>query len=402
MNIALADAASINANWLAPKETLPGWAYSSAEFFALEKEHLFLSNWQIVCHVSELPNPGAYVTLDLLGERAVAVRGEDGEIRAFYNVCRHRAAAVVKGRSGSCRHALRCPYHGWTYGLDGALKAVPGEKSFPGLDKPGFGLTQIEAEVWMGFVFVRFRAGGPSVAERMAHYAPELAPYRFADMIPAGDIWKTEPGVDWKNVMDNYLEGYHVPVGHPGLYRLFGVGYETDVKPGHVSRAMHWLHDTPSENWTEGRYQALLPEIDHLPAARRRAWAYYTLLPNIAFDVYPDQIDFFHVVPTAPGKCRIRSRAYRLPNPSPTLKAVQYLNWRINAQVQYEDEELIRSVQEGLGSESYGSGILSEKEMCLAQMHDYVRSVLPVATLPEPPAPGTMAAVNAAMIKEAA
>jgi len=126
------------------------------------------------------------------------------------------------------------------------------------------------------------------------------------------------------------------------------------------------------------------------------------LLPNIAFDVYPDQIDFFHVVPTAPGKCRIRSRAYRLPNPSPTLEAVQYLNWRINAQVQHEDEELIRSVQEGLGSESYGSGILSEKEMCLAQMHGYVRSVLPVATLPEPPATGTMDAVNAAMIQEAA
>jgi phenylpropionate dioxygenase-like ring-hydroxylating dioxygenase large terminal subunit len=265
-----------------------------------------------------------------------------------------------------------------------------------------YGLTPIEAEVWMGFVFVRFRAGGPSVAERMAHYAPELEPYRFADMVPAGDIWKAEPGVDWKNVMDNYLEGYHVPVGHPGLYRLFGVGYETDVRPGHVSRAMHWLRDKPSDNWSESRYQSLLPEIEHLSADRRRAWAYYTLLPNIAFDVYPDQIDFFHVVPTGPGKCRIRSRAYRLPNPSPTLKAVQYLNWRINAQVQNEDEELIRSVQEGLGSESYGSGILSEKEMCLAQMHDYVRSVLPVSTLPVPPAPGTMGIVNAAMIKEAA
>jgi phenylpropionate dioxygenase-like ring-hydroxylating dioxygenase large terminal subunit len=213
-------------------------------------------------------------------------------------------------------------------------------------------------------------------------------------MVPAADIWKREPGVDWKNVMDNYLEGYHVPVGHPGLYRLFGVGYETDVKPGHVSRAMHWLRDTPSENWSERRYQTLLPELDHLPKERRRAWAYYTLLPNVAIDVYPDQIDFFHVVPTGPGKCRIRSRAYRLPNPPANLKAVQYLNWRINAQVQNEDEELILSVQEGLGSESYGSGILSEKEVCLAQMHDYVREAIPVATLPEAPAKGRMAELN--------
>jgi len=380
-----------------PKATLPGWTYNNAEFFALEKEHLFLSTWQMVCHVSELPNPGAYVTLNLLGERAVVVRGENGEIEGFYNVCRHRAAAVLKGRSGSCRHALRCPYHGWTYGLDGALKAVPGEKSFPGLDKPEFGLTKIEVEVWMGFVFVKFREGGPSVADRMAPYAAELAPYRFEEMVPAGEIWKRDTGVDWKNVMDNYLEGYHVPVGHPGLYRLFGVGYETDVQPNQVSRAMHWLRDTPSENWSERRYQTLLPEIDHLPQDRRRAWAYYTMLPNVAIDVYPDQIDFFHVVPTGPGKSRIRSRAYRLPNPSPALKAVQFLNWRINAQVQNEDEELIQSVQEGLGSESYGSGILSEKEVCLGQMHDYVREQIPVATLPEAPEKGRMATINEAL-----
>ena len=105
--------------------TLPGWVYSNAEFFELEKEYLFLSNWMIVCHISEVPKVGDFATLRLLGERALVIRGEDGELRAFYNVCRHRASAVVQGKNGSCSTAgIRCPYHGWLYGLDGSLKAA--------------------------------------------------------------------------------------------------------------------------------------------------------------------------------------------------------------------------------------------------------------------------------------
>lgn len=375
-------------------ETLPGWTYNNAEFFALEKERLFLSNWQLVCHVSELGQPGAYSTLNLLGERAMVVRGEDGRIRAFYNVCRHRAAAVVKGRNGSCKNALRCPYHGWTYSLDGKLRAVPGEQSFPGLDKPEFGLKPLPIEIWSGFVFVKFRDGGPSVAERMAPFAEELKAYRLEEMVPVGDYWSIEPGVDWKNIMDNYLEGYHVPVGHPGLYRMFGAHYEAEVREGDVARHIHWLREKLSENWSERHYQTILPQIEHLPEERRRAWAYYTLQPNIAFDIYPDSIDFFHVVPLGPGKAKIRGRAYALPDSSPALKAARWLNWRINTQVQREDDELIRSVQAGLASESYSTGVLSEKEIGVRQLHDVVRRSLPVARLPEPPAPGSMATLN--------
>src|SRR5262249_55540025 len=150
----------------APAETLPGWTYGNAEFYELEKRNLVLTNWQVVGHVSELRTPGDYVTLDIMGERVFVLRGEDGELRAFHNVCRHRAAGVVRGDTGNCGHAVRCFYHGWTYGLDGRLKAVPGEASFPGLDKGRLGLKPIEFDVWQGFVFVRFAGSGPGVAER--------------------------------------------------------------------------------------------------------------------------------------------------------------------------------------------------------------------------------------------
>ena len=217
----------------------------------------------LVCHVSEVPNPGDFATLRLMGERALVVRGEDGELRAFYNVCRHRAAAVVQGRTGSCSSTgIRCPYHGWLYGLDGSLKAVPAEATFPGLKKAEYGLKPIDIEVCLGFVFVRFRSVGPSVAERLSPYMPELAPYRLEQMVPYGEPWAGDYDVDWKNVIDNYLEGYHVPVGHPGLYRLFGTRYEAEAREGYVSRAMHWLRDKPSSNWSERHYQKLLPEAD--------------------------------------------------------------------------------------------------------------------------------------------
>jgi phenylpropionate dioxygenase-like ring-hydroxylating dioxygenase large terminal subunit len=379
-------------------ETLPGWTYHSAEFFALEKEHLFLTSWQLVCHVSEVVTPGDFATLTLLGERALVVRGEDGTLRAFYNVCRHRAAAVATGDSGRCDGHLRCPYHGWVYGLDGHLKAVPGQQSFPEMDKAEYGLTPLALEVFQGFVFVNFGGNrGPSVADRMTPYTQELQPYRLEEMEPFDSNYGHDIEVDWKNVMDNFLEGYHVPVGHPGLYRLFGTRYEAEAAPNGVSRAIHWLRDKPSENWSERHYQTLLPELDHLPEDRRRAWAYYILLPNVAIDVYCDHVDVFHVIPVAPGKCRYRGRSYRLPNPSRPLKAAQYLNRRINTQVQREDEELVASVQEGLASRSYVSGILSEKEICLRQFHHLVREALPVSRLPRAPERGTMAQANAAL-----
>ena len=381
----------------APAETLPGWTYDNAEFYELEKHHLVLANWQVVGHVGELRNAGDYVTLDIMGERGFVVRGDDGALRAFHNVCRHRAAAVVRGDTGNCGHAVRCFYHGWTYGLDGRLKAVPGEANFPGLDKGRFGLKPLEFEVWQGFVFVRFAGGGPSVAERFKPYEREVAAYRIAEMEPVGARWQCELAVDWKNVMDNYLEGYHVPVGHPGLFRLFGNSYEVEVREGNVNRAVGVLRDKESANWSERAYQRLRPTPAHLNAELAGSWRYYALLPNNAFDVYPEFVDFFHIVPVAPGRARLRVRVFGLPGADRAVRAARRLIYRINRQVQREDEGLVESVQAGLATSAYTTGTLSEKESCLRQLHDMVRAAIPVARQPTAPAPGTVAAANAAL-----
>jgi phenylpropionate dioxygenase-like ring-hydroxylating dioxygenase large terminal subunit len=381
----------------APVETLPAWTYENPEFFRLERERLFMRTWQLVCHVSEVRNPGDFATLDILGERAMVMRGKDGVVRGFFNVCRHRAARVVAGERGSCPRAIVCPYHGWTYALDGKLKAVPAETSFSGLVKGKLGLEPLAVEVAFGFVFVRFGGSGPGIAEILGPWREVLAPYRIEEMEPIGPVWWRELEVDWKNVMDNYLEGYHVPVGHPGLHRMFGTNYRVETGAHGSARAFSELRDKESTNWSERAYQRLLPEVEHLPESLRWSWQYVSWFPNTALDIYPDQIDFFQVIPERPGKCWIRAIPYALKDDRRAMKAARWLNWRINNQVQIEDEQLVQDVQEGLKSRIYSVGYLSEKEICLRQFHDMIRNHVPVAYTRTPPAPGSVEAVDRAM-----
>jgi phenylpropionate dioxygenase-like ring-hydroxylating dioxygenase large terminal subunit len=374
--------------------TLPAWIYHNEEFFALEREAIFLKTWQLVGHVSELRQPGDFLRFDLLGESAIVLRDKQGQLQAFHNVCRHRAFRLLEGDSGNCGRAVRCRYHGFLYDLDGRLVGVPAEDSFPDLDKGEFGLRPVEMEIFMGLVFIRFGGEGPSIARQLEPYWEALGFYRIAEMEPIGPHGHAPIAADWKVAVENNSEAYHVPVGHPGLQRLYGPTYRYETKPLGVSHGGGRLVDRPSPNWSERHYLKLLPPVEHLPEERRRAWLYYSLFPNLAFDIYPDQIDYFQILPLAPGRCVARSRAYALPDPRREMKAARWLNQRINLQVGREDKDLVEGVQAGLGSSGYRSGILSAKEVRVRQFQDQLRSAIPVAGLETAPEPGGVARRN--------
>jgi phenylpropionate dioxygenase-like ring-hydroxylating dioxygenase large terminal subunit/AcrR family transcriptional regulator len=377
--------------------TLPAWAYHSEEFHALEREQLFLSSWQVVCHQSELPETGDYVAFELFGRRGFLVRAADGAIRAFHNVCAHRAHAVVLGDRGRCAKFLTCRYHGWTYHLDGRNRSVSAADTFPKFDRSQYGLKPIELEVFMGFVFVRFRGGEPSVAERMAPHAAELSHYRLADMVPLDETWTNEVAIDWKNVVENYVEDYHFPIGHPGLSALMEPQYDRASFPGGTMRLSHRMRAVPLKSWSAERYARLLPVMEHLPEDMRRRWTYFGLYPNVFFDIYPEWIDFFHVLPLGAGRTLIRARSFGFPDQRREMKAARFLSSRLNARVQAEDEVLTESVQRGLASGAYSQGILSSKEVVLAGFQDWIRERLPLARLVDRPATGTMAQRNATL-----
>jgi phenylpropionate dioxygenase-like ring-hydroxylating dioxygenase large terminal subunit len=367
--------------------SLPGWIYRDPEFLEAEKEKIFASSWQIVCHSSDIPDPGDYHTLDFMGEPLVAVRSDGGAVRAFFNVCRHRAARILDGSSGRCSGRIVCPYHAWTYDLDGRLTAVSQRREFAEFSAADYGLKAVETEIYKGFIFVRLQPGSPSVAEMFAPYEEELAAYRFEELRPLGRVTLRTRHVNWKNVTDNYSDGMHINVAHPGLTRLFGQSYGIEAAPW-VDKMWGQLREAPSSQRSERMYQTVLPRVAHLPEERQRLWTYFKLWPNIAFDIYPDQIDFMQMIPISPTETLIREIAYAHPDERREMRAARYLNWRINRRVSAEDKVLIERVQTGMGSRSYSQGPLGRNEVSLRSFARRMRELLPESRLPQAPPAG--------------
>ena len=355
---------------------LPAWIYSDADFFELEKRTIFRSSWQLVCHLSDIPQTGDYHCFDLLGESVVVVRSSDSVVRSFHNVCRHRASRLLDGQKGNCGGRITCPYHAWTYAMDGRLIGVPQRETFPNFDASRHGLVEIEQNMFMGFIFVRLESGLPGVREMFGPYADELAAYRMEDLVPQGRVTLRPRPVNWKNVADNYSDAMHINVAHPGLTRLFGHSYGIEAQDW-ADKMWGVLRDEPSRNWSERRYQQLLPTVDFLPPERQRLWTYFKLWPNVAFDIYPDQIDFMQFVPVSPTETMIREIAYVHPDSRREMRAARYLNWRINRRVNIEDKTLIERVQSGMSSSSYTVGPLSESEVCLRSFTRRMHQFLP-------------------------
>jgi phenylpropionate dioxygenase-like ring-hydroxylating dioxygenase large terminal subunit len=375
----------------APADTearsLPAWIYRDTEFFEREKQAIFRNAWQLVCHVSDVPRAGDFHTFEFFGESVLVLRAEDGSIRAFHNVCRHRAARLLDGPSGHCGRRITCPYHAWSYALDGRLVGVPNRESFKGLDTARHGLATLDHEVFLGFIFVRFAPGLPSVREMAAPYLHELTPYRMEELVPLGRVTLRPRAVNWKNVADNFSDGMHINVAHPGLTRLFGRGYGIEARPW-IDKMSGTLRDTPSSNWSERLYQQLLPQVPYLPPERQRLWTYFKLWPNVALDIYPDQIDFMQFLPVSPTETLVREIAYVHPDARREMRAARYLNWRINRRVSLEDKALIERVQAGMASSSYSVGPLGEGEVCLKSFAHRLRGLIPESALAHPPARG--------------
>jgi len=358
--------------------SLPAWTYSDPDFMLLEREKVFMPSWHLVCHESDIPSVGDYATFSMSGEIAFVVRGKDGEARAFHNVCRHRAARLVDGHQGNCGRNVVCPYHAWTYQLDGRLSGVPFIEQYERFEKTEHGLTPIESAAFAGFIFIRFRAGGPALKEYMAPIAEELAIYKTAEMKPLRKIGERLRTVNWKNATDNYCDALHIPVAHWGLNDLIGPTYRLAIDRG-VFKIFGDLESGRSPSRSNTAYKTVLPPTDHLPEERQRLWTYYKLWPNLMFDVYPDQVDFMQFIPLTPTSCILRESAYALPDDRREMRVARYLNARINRDVNREDKDLIERVQAGMASSSFRTGPLGRGEICLRHFADQMRDTIPLA-----------------------
>ena len=380
---------------------LPPWTYHNEELTEIEKDVLFRRHWQLACHVSDVAEPGAYVTFDIASERAVILRGEDGRIRAFHNLCRHRGSRVVARSRGRCERMITCPFHGWRYNLDGTLRGPAFPDSLPKLDRAEYGLKPIDLDVWMGFVFVRFLPGDqPSVSQVLARHDAEVAPYGTDAMVPIDDeLWIQELAVNWKAVRDVDNEGYHVPAAHPGLQDLYGRNYYDEPLIDGTSRAFGELTGRPGRLWSVRHYKQILPERCELPAPNRRAWLYIGLFPNTVLAFYPDSTLFYQEYPLSAQRTIQRGATYRYPDESREIRLSRYLSDRIDRYTTREDTQLIEWTCEAMESSAFDGIILSDREYLVRSYHDALRARIPVMTMDRAPARDTVATMNAGMLR---
>ena len=259
---------------------------------------------------------------------------------------------------------LTCPYHAWSYARDGRLVGVPHRGEYPGLKTEDHGLFPVALETWHGFLFVTLEPGAPSVAEMMAPYEDEVAPYRLEDLRVDGPGHASPAAAQ----LEDHRRQLFGPSAHPGRPSR----PDPAVRPQLPDRGAGACRSDGRRPDREGvgqpvgaRLSALLPAADHLPPSHRRKWLYYKLFPNVAFDIYPDQVDFMQFLPVSATETVIREISYALPDERREMKAARYLNWRINRRVNAEDTELITRVQLGMQSPAYVAGPLGTSEVCL-------------------------------------
>ena len=381
---------------------LPGWSYINEELFALERDVLFKRHWQVVCHVNDIPNKGDFRTLDLVGERALVIRGDDGVVRAFHNLCRHRASRVVAEDRGTCPGVITCPFHAWSYDLNGRLRAAAQPSSFPKLDRDEWGLFTLEMEIWKGFVFVRFQAGPqPSVAEMMKPHEAEFNAYQIDDMIPAGDdaIYHTDTlPINWKSSRDVDNEGYHVAMAHPSLHDLYGDDYCDDPMDAWTSRSVGVFNQKPARLWSVRQYRNLVQHIEEPWSDLPQQWLYIGLYPNTVFAFYPDSIIFYQDIPHDVLTTSLRGGIYRRREESRVLKAARYLSGRIDLDTVAEDQQLMIWSQEAVYSSAFDGIILSDLEQGVSSYHDRLRHDMPILSSVEEPGKGTLSTENNAIL----
>jgi choline monooxygenase len=329
---------------LAEASTIPAPWYVDARLAELENQTVFTRNWLVLGRAEQVEKPGHFVTGTIAGEPIVAVRGADGQLRAFYNVCRHHAAKVVTEPCGIAS-ILHCPYHGWNYGLDGALKGMPEFDGVRNFDRQSNGLVPVRVETWEAFVFVNLDPNARPLREFLGGLVGRCAPLGLSKLHYFGSR-VYDIACNWKVFVDNYLDGgYHVPHLHKGLSSVL------DYKQYTIENEDRYcLQSSPMVASAEDAATGATRKGD-------RAW-YFWQYPNFMINCYEGYMDTNLVIPLDVDHCRVIFDFY-FSDVSEARRAHNEESMAVGDRVQGEDLGICEDVQRGLKSRAYGAGRLS-------------------------------------------
>jgi choline monooxygenase len=320
--------------------TIPNTWYTSAEVYGLERDAVFARTWQFVGHRTQVERPGQYLTADIAGEPVLVLRGEDGTLRAFFNVCRHRAARLCTDECGTVTK-LRCHYHGWTYDLSGNLRGVPEFDGVQNFTRENNGLPPITVAEWGPFVWVHLTPP----REPLTDFLGPLVPW--AETAFDGLTWYARKSYDlacnWKLYADNYLDGgYHVNTVHPALAGALDYREYRTVCDGNTV-----LQSAPTK-----------PAEGDAGRTRTGDAAYWFVYPNFMLNAYAGVMDTNLVLPLAVDRCRVVFDFYFADSLDDEFRRQSL---EVAEQVQAEDIGVCEEVQRNLNSRSYSTGRFSVK-----------------------------------------
>lgn len=319
---------------LARASTLPAFAYTDPAILAAERERIFARTWQPIARLEDVEVPGTFATGEIDGKPIVVTRDADGELHAFYNVCRHRAGPVAIGKGA--RRALTCRYHGWTYGLDGRLVTTPELGDLEGFDRTCHGLRPVRVDTFGPFVFTCLDDAAPPLASVLGAIPSETAGMRLEAMRFAARK-DYDVACNWKVYVDNYLEGYHLPMVHPGLFKVLDYGaYEVRTERYYSKQVSPLRGSTGTADSGEALY--------------------YWVFPNWMLNIYPDNMSLNVVLPVGPDRCVTVFEWYRhrVDDREATLATIAFSDG-----IQQEDIAICEAVQRGLASGAYDRGRFS-------------------------------------------
>lgn len=351
---------------------LPAWCYADEEFFELERKAVFGRAWVGVGRQELLPSPGDYRTLEVAGTPIIIIRGEDGELRAFSNACRHRGMRLLEGE-GSC-NAISCPFHGWKYKLNGDLLGVPHMEQAVGFDRKAFGLTPVRLEHSDGFIFVCLDPDQVSLAEWLGDFSERHAPYGFENLMCT---WQTTYEVDcnWKPFVEVFMEYYHLKWVHGETFET--ISYKPPIPHEETTgnyTTVFGYHNEGSAAVIDADAAGALPPIPGLSDELQRATRYTMVFPGFIMAATKDCMWYFECHPVSAGKSRFvlgtcfPAETIALPGFEETQKAYQE-RWHVAAM---EDVEILERQQLGLSSPLATSGPLSHLEYAVGDLAKFI------------------------------
>ena len=341
--------------------TLPGEYYVSDAILAEEGERIFARAWHCVGRVSRVAEPGQYFLGTIAGESIIVLRDRKGELRAFFNVCRHRGTRICREEAGRVGETIQCPYHAWTYRTDGELIGAPHMQDVAGFDKKDYPLHAAATAEWEGFLFVSIARDPEPFESAWRPMIGRLSRYGLRDLV-VGHKVVYDVQANWKLAFQNYSECLHCPTIHPKLATVlpYQSGANDLTEGPFLGGYMEITPPNQSATMSGALAGALVSPT--LPEADRRRGFYYTLMPNMFLSLHPDYVNFYLVHPVSPGRTRIESEWLFHPD---TVRdgaknirdAIEF--WDLTNR---QDWDIVERSQLGISSRRYEPGPYSARE----------------------------------------